>query len=83
MSDETPPTVIDQNAAGPRRVQTESGSVEQHSLPDQIAADLHRRRIAASRNPFGCLRTARAAFAPTTGPNAAGPIPGSDMIWRP
>lgn len=29
---------IQQNAAGPRKASGDSGSVEQHSLPDQIAA---------------------------------------------
>jgi len=28
-----------ENAAAPRRAQGDSGSMEQHSLPDQIAAD--------------------------------------------
>ncbi len=40
----TPPSVepldfIAENARGPRRVQGDSGSVEQHSLADQIAAE--------------------------------------------
>jgi hypothetical protein len=30
---------IAENAQGPRRAQGDSGSMEQHSLPDQIAAD--------------------------------------------
>ena len=30
---------IKENAAGPKRVQGDSGSVDQHSLQDQIAAD--------------------------------------------
>ena len=30
---------IEQNAAGPRKAAGDSGSVEQHSLADQIAAD--------------------------------------------
>jgi len=30
---------IEKNAAGPRRAQGDSGSVEQHSLADQIEAD--------------------------------------------
>jgi hypothetical protein len=33
------PDFIAENAAGPRRVQGDSGSVEQHSLQEQIAAD--------------------------------------------
>lgn len=34
-----PPDFIAENARGPRRVQGDSGSVEQHSLADQIAAE--------------------------------------------
>jgi len=32
---------IRENAAGPKRASGDSGSVEQHSLADQIAADKH------------------------------------------
>ena len=32
---------IQDNASGPRKASGDSGSVEQHSLPDQIAADKH------------------------------------------
>ena len=32
---------IQQNAAGPRKASGDSGSIEQHSLADQIAADKH------------------------------------------
>jgi len=32
---------IRQNATGPAKVAGDAGSVEQHSLPDQIAADRH------------------------------------------
>ncbi len=40
MSDPTPTEqVIEQNAQGPKKVQGDAGSVEQHSLQDQIAAD--------------------------------------------
>lgn len=34
-------TVIQENAAGPKAASGDAGSVEQHSLPDQIAADKH------------------------------------------
>ena len=30
---------IEQNATGPKKAQGDTGSVEQHSLPDQIAAE--------------------------------------------
>jgi len=37
---------IEQNAQGPKKAQGDAGSVEQHSLTDQIAAD---RYLAAKR----------------------------------
>ncbi len=40
---------IETNASGPRRASGDSGSVEQHSLPDQIAADRYLRSNAAAR----------------------------------
>ncbi len=40
MPDPTPTEkAIEQNATGPKKAQGDVGSVEQHSLPDQIAAD--------------------------------------------
>lgn len=40
MSDPTPTELaIEQNALGPKKAQGDTGSVESHSLPDQIAAD--------------------------------------------
>ena len=41
---------IKENAAGPRRASGDSGSVEQHSLQDQIAADKHLESKKASRS---------------------------------
>ena len=32
---------IEQNASGPKRASGDAGSVEQHSIADQIAADKH------------------------------------------
>lgn len=44
------------NAAGPRRASGDSGSIEQHSLADQIAADRHLASKAATRRPgFGAV----------------------------
>ncbi len=40
---------IQDNAAGPRKASGDSGSVEQHSLADQIAADKYLESKAASR----------------------------------
>jgi len=43
---------IRENAAGPKRASGDSGSVEQHSLSDQIAADKHlASKQAVSKNP--------------------------------
>ncbi|MBA2481239.1 MAG: hypothetical protein H0V44_11300 [Planctomycetes bacterium] len=47
MPDPTPTEqAIEQNAQSPKRAQGDAGSVESHSLPDQIAAD---RYLAAKR----------------------------------
>ena len=40
---------IETNAAGPRKASGDSGSVEQHSLADQIAADKYLESKKASR----------------------------------
>jgi hypothetical protein len=42
-------TAIQQNASGPRRASGDSGSVEQHSLADQIMADKYLESKKASR----------------------------------
>ena len=39
MSETGLENTIADNAAGPRRAGNETGSMEQHSIPDQIAAD--------------------------------------------
>jgi len=44
-------TKISDSASGPRRASGDAGSVEQHSLPDQIAADKHIEAKKASRLP--------------------------------
>lgn len=40
MSDDLKTDILE-NAQGPRKASGDSGSVEQHSLADQIAADKH------------------------------------------
>ena len=40
MTDDLDSTIRD-NAQGPKRASGDSGSIEQHSLADQIAADKH------------------------------------------
>lgn len=45
-------TLADQIAtksAQPKRAQNDAGSVEVHSIPDQIAADIHQRKAAAAK----------------------------------
>ena len=42
-------SAITENAAGPRKAAGDSGSMEQHSLPDQIAADKYLESKKASR----------------------------------
>ena len=41
--------IIQQNAAGPKKASGDSGSVEQHDLADQIAADKYLESKKASR----------------------------------
>lgn len=41
MADTQIEDAIKENASGPKGASGNSGSVEQHSLPDQIAADKH------------------------------------------
>ena len=48
MADELDNT-IRENASGPKRASGDSGSVEQHSIADQIAADKHLASKQASR----------------------------------
>ncbi|HUU95699.1 MAG TPA: hypothetical protein VM487_08155 [Phycisphaerae bacterium] len=48
MADEIK-TAIEESAVGPRRASGDSGSVEQHPLPDQIAADRYVASRTASR----------------------------------
>ncbi|MEZ6193743.1 MAG: hypothetical protein R3C45_21075 [Phycisphaerales bacterium] len=48
MADELD-NAIKENAAGPRRASGDSGSVEQHGLADQIAADKYLESKKASR----------------------------------
>lgn len=44
---------IENNAKAPKKVEGDAGSVEQHSLPDQIAADryLQEKAVVKSRRP--------------------------------
>ena len=42
-------TTIQTNAAGPKRARGDSGEMEQHPLPDQIAADRYLKSKTASQ----------------------------------
>lgn len=49
MADELGDT-IEENAKGPAKATGDSGSIEQHPLPDQIAADRYLQSKKAARN---------------------------------
>ena len=42
-------STLRENATGPAKVAGDAGSVEQHSLPDQIAADRYLQAMAAGK----------------------------------
>lgn len=50
---------IRENATGPAAATGDSGSVTQHNLKDQIAADQHLSNKAAALDPWACLRWAK------------------------
>ena len=47
---------IEQNAKGPAKASGDAGSVEQHSLPDQIEADRYLASKEAAKQPQRGLR---------------------------
>jgi hypothetical protein len=47
------------NALSPRRAGSDGVTAEQHSVPDQIAADQYAAAVAAVQQPLGGLRIAR------------------------
>lgn len=55
MPDELDDT-IEQNAKGPAKASGDAGSVEQHSLPDQIEADRYLASKEAAKKPQRGLR---------------------------
>ena len=55
MADEIADAILE-NAQGPRKATGDLGSMEQHSLPDQIAADKHVANQAAAAAPHLRLR---------------------------
>ena len=56
---ETLEQAIRDNASGPARAQGDSGSVQQHPLPDQIAADRYLASKQAAAAPAKALRLTR------------------------
>ena len=60
MPDPTPTeNAIEQNAQGPKKAQGDAGSIEQHSLPDQIAADRYLASKRAMRSRGRGLRISK------------------------
>jgi hypothetical protein len=53
---ESEDTILD-NAMAPKKVTGDEGSVEQHSIPDQIAADRYKLAKQASRRGIGLKMT--------------------------
>lgn len=58
MPEDLEQTIRD-NASGPARAQGDSGSVQQHPLPDQIAADRYLASKQAAAAPAKALRLTR------------------------
>ncbi len=54
-------TTIEQNAQGPAKASNESGSMEQHKLTDQIAADRYLNSKKAARAKGLGVRTSKLA----------------------
>ena len=54
-------TAIQENAAGPRKAAGDSHSMEQHPLPDQIAADKYLESKKASRSKGLGIKLAKIA----------------------
>ena len=50
---------IKQNAEGPKRASGDSGSVDQHDLKDQIAADKYLASKEAAKNPAKAFTRAK------------------------
>ncbi len=48
-----------ENALAPKRASGDAGSMEQHSIPDQIAADRYKAEKAAASRGFGGLKRSK------------------------
>lgn len=58
MTDDLEQNIKD-NAAGPKRAQGDAGSVEQHSLKDQVEADRYLASKQVATNPGKAVRFTR------------------------
>ena len=52
MADETEDQILE-NALAPKRASTDTSSMEQHPIADQIAADRYKRSKSAARSGLG------------------------------
>ena len=59
MPDPTPDQTLADNAKGPKKAQGDAGSVEQHPLPDQIAADRYLASKQAMKSKMKGLRLSK------------------------
>ena len=59
MPDPTLDQTLAENAKGPKKAQGDAGSVEQHSLPDQIAADRYLASKQAMKTKMKGLRLSK------------------------
>lgn len=55
MPDEIQQAIVE-NATGPKKVQNDQISVEQHGLPDQVKADQYLREVGAVKKPHRGIR---------------------------
>ena len=62
MSDDPILDALANNATGPKSVTTPDGTVTQHDLASQIAADKYNRACAAASNPFAAVHRRRVVF---------------------
>jgi len=58
MANDLEQTIKD-NAAGPKRAQGDAGSIEQHSLKDQVEADRYLASKQVAANPAKAVRFTR------------------------
>lgn len=57
---------IKTNSLKPKRIKGDRGEVEQHSIPDQIAADEYEASKKVAASPFKAMKKAKIIFGGTT-----------------